>query len=419
MSLVDSNTYIEPTAGTTLDRARGQFNNTLRSLLTNFRSSAPMAPANLTASGAPFAVPDGTLFHFANSNVNTLLIQDSTSVQQTHFTQSFTRVGIGARREDGIVSLMSNVTHYELGELATTATKSGGASLIANARLYLNKGVTGTTADFIDVGIPPTNGSVVNTMIAVGGITSDRFNLAWNDYTSSPENRQNAHLRVGTTGADSNTSILLGSQNVVSNVSLVKLHGGIGTHAGLHVFHGSDNSMSFKPGYAPIAANLICQAYGTTADGNETGQSIAPLVPVGTIVAWSTSTIPDGWLRCDGRSVSRTTYADLFNTLDQAVWGVGDGSTTFDLPNFLDRTLYGAQDSGTNQELGDTSATSMGSIGGVNTNTSFTGVTGVVTTVSVSAKDAGGASVVGAVIDASHSHVVSLPQTRVHWIIKI
>ena len=61
---------------------------------------------------------------------------------------------------------MSNVTHYELGELATTATKAGGAALISNARLYLNKGVTGTTSDFIDVGIPPTNGSVVNTMIA-------------------------------------------------------------------------------------------------------------------------------------------------------------------------------------------------------------------------------------------------------------
>ena len=52
MSLVDSNTFIEPTAGTSLNAARGQINNALRSLLTNFRSSSAPASVNLTASGA-------------------------------------------------------------------------------------------------------------------------------------------------------------------------------------------------------------------------------------------------------------------------------------------------------------------------------------------------------------------------------
>jgi microcystin-dependent protein len=41
---------------------------------------------------------------------------------------------------------------------------------------------------------------------------------------------------------------------------------------------------------------------------------------------------PAGWLICDGRLVSRTTYSDLFAALGTA-WGAGDGSTTFALPN--------------------------------------------------------------------------------------
>ena len=70
MALVDSNTYIEPTAGTSLNASRTQFNNSLRSLLTNFRSSSPPATVNISASGEGISVPDGTIMHFANSNVN-------------------------------------------------------------------------------------------------------------------------------------------------------------------------------------------------------------------------------------------------------------------------------------------------------------------------------------------------------------
>ena len=77
MALQDSNTYIEPTAGTSLNASRTQFNNSLRSLLTNFRSSSPPATVNISASGEGISVPDGTIMHFANSNVNALFVSDS------------------------------------------------------------------------------------------------------------------------------------------------------------------------------------------------------------------------------------------------------------------------------------------------------------------------------------------------------
>lgn len=43
----------------------------------------------------------------------------------------------------------------------------------------------------------------------------------------------------------------------------------------------------------------------------------------GTIIAYAGSAAPDGWLLCDGSSVSRTTYADLFGVIG-ANGGTGD-----------------------------------------------------------------------------------------------
>jgi microcystin-dependent protein len=48
----------------------------------------------------------------------------------------------------------------------------------------------------------------------------------------------------------------------------------------------------------------------------------------------------EGWLLCDGRNVSRTTYARLFNAIG-GTFGVGDGATTFGLPDGKGRTLAG------------------------------------------------------------------------------
>jgi microcystin-dependent protein len=47
------------------------------------------------------------------------------------------------------------------------------------------------------------------------------------------------------------------------------------------------------------------------------------------------NTIRDGWLECDGRAVSRTMFADLFDAIG-TTYGAGDGSTTFNLPNYSD-----------------------------------------------------------------------------------
>lgn len=62
--------------------------------------------------------------------------------------------------------------------------------------------------------------------------------------------------------------------------------------------------------------------------------------PLGTIKDFGTSTMPGAFLALD-QSVSRTTYASLFNEVG-TTWGTGDGSTTFGLFVGAGRTLIAA-----------------------------------------------------------------------------
>ena len=52
------------------------------------------------------------------------------------------------------------------------------------------------------------------------------------------------------------------------------------------------------------------------------------------------TTVPTGWLLCDGSVISRTTYAFLYNAIG-TTYGQGDGSTTFALPNLADKFVLG------------------------------------------------------------------------------
>ena len=69
-------------------------------------------------------------------------------------------------------------------------------------------------------------------------------------------------------------------------------------------------------------------------------QFVAFASPIGMIADFGGPNAPPGWLICDGRLISRTTYSALFAVIG-TYWGVGDGSTTFGLPNPNGRSLVG------------------------------------------------------------------------------
>ena len=74
-----------------------------------------------------------------------------------------------------------------------------------------------------------------------------------------------------------------------------------------------------------------------TVNGNPIG---AADVPVGTVLPYTSTSVPSGYLLCDGSAISRTTYAQLFAVIG-TTYGSGDGSTTFNLPNLQGRFVLG------------------------------------------------------------------------------
>ena len=70
-------------------------------------------------------------------------------------------------------------------------------------------------------------------------------------------------------------------------------------------------------------------------------------VPTGALTQYAGGSAPNGWLVCDGSTVSRSTYSDLHALLkdvggtDNYAYGNGDGSTTFTLPDLRGRIPVG------------------------------------------------------------------------------
>ena len=96
-----------------------------------------------------------------------------------------------------------------------------------------------------------------------------------------------------------------------------------------HVTAGSNPTITVAQGGtgATTAAQARTNLGITQANGNQ--------IPTGTILPFAGSTIPSGFLACNGAAVSRTTYSALYSAIG-TTYGTGDGSTTFNLPSVED-----------------------------------------------------------------------------------
>ena len=103
----------------------------------------------------------------------------------------------------------------------------------------------------------------------------------------------------------------------------------------------------------------------------------------GTIVPWSDTTAPSGFLECNGQAISRTTYSALFAIVG-TTYGSGNGSTTFNVPDLKNDV-----------PLGRSNAKALASTGGANTVSSGGNSTG-----------SGGNTSISIPTMASHNHPV-------------
>lgn len=84
-------------------------------------------------------------------------------------------------------------------------------------------------------------------------------------------------------------------------------------------------------------------------------------VPVGSVFHLAASSVPPGYLECNGAQVSRTTYAALFATIG-TTYGAGNGSTTFNLPDLRGEFIRGF-DNGRGADSGRTFGTAQQATG--------------------------------------------------------
>jgi len=92
-----------------------------------------------------------------------------------------------------------------------------------------------------------------------------------------------------------------------------------------------------------------------TVDGKHSNQLGAP---VSTVLPFATSTVPTGFLECNGSVISRTTYSALFAVIG-TTYGVGNGSTTFNIPDLRGEFIRGF-DNGRGADIGRSIGTSQG-----------------------------------------------------------
>jgi microcystin-dependent protein len=82
---------------------------------------------------------------------------------------------------------------------------------------------------------------------------------------------------------------------------------------------------SIYPSYITDGANAPVELSGGVSDP----------FPTGIIIFHASATIPSGWLACNGTSVLKSSYANLYTVLGPNAFGT-DTSTNFFLPNFID-----------------------------------------------------------------------------------
>ena len=105
-------------------------------------------------------------------------------------------------------------------------------------------------------------------------------------------------------------------------------------------------------------------------------------IPTATIVPWSDSSIPSGFLECNGQAVSQSTYAALYAIIGTTYGDPGGGN--FNVPDLQD-----------NVPVGKSNNKALASTGGANTVTSTGNVGGSTANATLNSGQL-----------ASHSHIV-------------
>lgn len=207
-------------------------------------------------------------------------------------------------------------------------------------RIWAEKVTTGN-ALYITGGSDLTTGSLINATAAVAATTTKGLlNIA---NTAASSTGTVATIQANSTASSGLTVLANGNVGVGTAAPTAALQLQAGTSvagtAPLKLTSSSTNLLT-TPETGAIefdGTHLYC-TIGTTRYQLDQQNPIS-----GEIKIWPgaiATTLPTGWLVCDGSAISRTTYASLYLVIG-TTYGAGDGSTTFNLPNLKGRVPVG------------------------------------------------------------------------------
>ena len=168
--------------------------------------------------------------------------------------------------------------------------------------------------------------------IAVSAVTSTELGYL-DGVTSAIQTQLNgkqATLESGTNIKTVNSTSLLGSGDVAVQAVITGAASTI-TSSNLTANRALISNNSGKIAVSSITSTKLGYLTDVTSNIQAQLNSKAGAV-VGSIIAYAGTTIPSGYLLCDGSAISRTTYSALFSAIG-TTYGAGDGNSTFNIPS--------------------------------------------------------------------------------------
>lgn len=272
---------------------------------------------------------------------------------QTTTTNNVNGLGVNS----GFANNFEIYTQVSIEDLSTTALT--GTSTTGTALQYaVEQTASGTNVDF--VGVPEWAKRITvlfDNVSRPSGTPSPEYLIQLgtaNGYiTSNYSSSSSRHDLNGNFSVTSTSGFIIEGGTLSGDYSLYKHNNttyvGSGGHSASRTSAGRLSSVSGTINSIRITTTTGASFSGGTIqviyEGESSGGSES--APAGTIIAWggSVASIPTGYILCDGSTLSRSSYAELFNAIGTTN-GAGDGSSTFLIPNLVDRFVVGAESDG-------------------------------------------------------------------------
>lgn len=260
-------------------------------------------PSSIDTFTNPTSVSAVTVIDHAaqHENINdaVLALQNKVGANSSAVTTSFDFKLSGVATGDKAVSLIGTqtMTNKSLADSSTSVVNASDVTKVLKFSIGNTTGITGIFATAFTTAKTITFPDSTDTL--VGKATTDTLT----------------------------NKTIVGSNNTISGISEAMM-----SFTDITTL----NVSTSKHGFVPKAPNDSTQFFR----GDGTWAVPSGGIPSGSVTEFAGSSVPSGWLFCDGSAVSRSTYSGLFTAIG-TTYGAGDGSTTFNLPDSRGRVIQG------------------------------------------------------------------------------